>query len=83
MTREEKISSPPSCLLVNSILVVQLVPAVHKTLRFFSWLLFQRNLLPACDVLVFYFEQYSKISRHMNNHRQQTLYYLIQEQAIF
>lgn len=46
MTREEKISSPPSCLLLNSILIVQLVPTVHKTLRFSMAAVLENS--PAC-----------------------------------
>lgn len=46
MTKEEKISSPPSCHLLNSIMIVQLVPTVHKTLRFFM----AAVLLHACDI---------------------------------
>jgi len=42
-TREEKISSPSSCLLLNLILIFQLVPAVCKTLRFFMAAVLERS----------------------------------------
>lgn len=79
MTKEEKISSPPSCHLLNSIMIVQLLPTVHKTLRFFM----AAVLLRACDMLFFWFEQYSKIGKDMSNPSQQTLCYLIQEQGFY
>lgn len=40
-------------------------------------------LLRACDMLFFWFEQYSKIGKDMSNPSQQTLCYLIQEQGFY